>query len=63
MCRTEVLLHCEFKQHLSSELNKFSDMSTREQHIVHVKDEEDGTPIGCILTIEATVLIRLKKAD
>jgi hypothetical protein len=42
---------------LQSELGKLSDMSTREQHIIHVKDEEDGTPVGCILTVEAMVLI------
>jgi hypothetical protein len=31
---------------LPSELDKLSDMSTGEQHIIHIKDEEDGTPIG-----------------
>jgi hypothetical protein len=62
MRRTEVL-HRKLQQHLPSELGKVSDMSTREQHIVHVEDEEDGTPIRCVLTIEAMVLIQLKKAD
>jgi hypothetical protein len=42
---------------LLSELGKLSDMPTGEQHILHVKDEEDGTPIGCVLTLEAMVLI------
>jgi hypothetical protein len=32
-------------------------MSTGEQHIVHVEDEEDGTPIWCVLTVQAMVLI------
>jgi hypothetical protein len=45
------------------ELGKLSDMSTGEQHIIHVEDEEDGTLIGYVLTVEAMVLIRLKKAD
>jgi flagellar biosynthesis regulator FlbT len=49
--------------HLPSELGKLSDMSTGEQHIIHIKDEEDGTPIRCVLTIEAMVLIQPKKAD
>jgi hypothetical protein len=51
------------QQHLPSELGKLSDVSTGEQHIIHVKDEEDGTPIGCVLAVEAMVLIRPKKAD
>jgi hypothetical protein len=38
------VLHCEFQQHFPSELGKLSDMSTEEQHIVHLEDEEDGTP-------------------
>jgi hypothetical protein len=42
---------------MPSELGKLSDMSTGEQHIIHIKDEEDGTTVGCILTIEAMVLI------
>jgi hypothetical protein len=42
---------------LPSELDKLFDMSTGEQHIVHVEDEEDGTTIWCVLTIEAMVLI------
>jgi hypothetical protein len=50
MPRTKVL-HSELQQHLSSELGKLSDMSTGEQHIVHVKDEEDGTLLGCVLTV------------
>jgi hypothetical protein len=25
----------------------------------NIKDEEDGTPIGCVLIIEAMILIRL----
>jgi hypothetical protein len=62
MCRTKVL-HREFQQHLPSELGNLSNMSTGEQHIIHVKDEEDGTPIGCVFTVEAMVLIRPKKAD
>jgi flagellar biosynthesis regulator FlbT len=48
---------------LPSELGKLSDMSTGEQHIIHIKDEEDGTPVRCVLTIEAMVLIRPKKAE
>jgi hypothetical protein len=62
MCRTKVL-HCEFQQHLLLELGKLSHMSTGEQHIVHIEDEENGTPIWCILTTEAMVLIRPKKAN
>jgi oxalate decarboxylase/phosphoglucose isomerase-like protein (cupin superfamily) len=62
MRRTEVL-HSELQKHLPSELGKLSDMLTGEQHIIHIKDEEDGTPIGCVLTGEAMVLIRPKKAD
>jgi hypothetical protein len=50
MRRTEVF-NSELQQHLPSELDKLSDMSTGEQHIIHVKDEEDGTPIGCVLTV------------
>jgi hypothetical protein len=46
MRRTKVL-HCELHQHLPSELGKLFDMSTGEQHIIHIKDEEDGTPVGC----------------
>jgi hypothetical protein len=63
MMRQTKVLHREFQQHLWSELGKLSDMSTREQHIIHVKDDEDGTPIRCILTVEAVVLISPKKAD
>jgi hypothetical protein len=44
-------------------LGKLSDRSIGEQHIIHIKDEEDGTVVGCVLTIEAMVLIRSKKAD
>jgi hypothetical protein len=62
MRRTKVL-HREFQQHLRSELGKLSDMSTEEEHIIHVQDEEDGTPIWCVLTIPAMVLNRPKKAD
>jgi hypothetical protein len=62
MSRTKVFLS-ELQQHLSSELGKLSDMSTEEQHIIHVKDEEDGTPVGCVLIVEAMVLIQPKKAD
>jgi hypothetical protein len=62
MRRTKVL-HSELQQHLSSELGKLSDMSTGEQHIIHIKDEEDGTPVRCVLDLEAMVLIRPKKAD
>jgi hypothetical protein len=45
------VIHHEFQQQLSSELDKLSNMSTREYHILHVKDEEDGTPIWCILIV------------
>jgi hypothetical protein len=62
MRRTKVL-YSELQQYLTSELGKLSDMSTEEQHIIHIKDEEDGTPVGCILDVEAMVLIRPKKAD
>jgi hypothetical protein len=48
---------------MPSELGKVSDMSTGEQHIIHIKDEEDGTTVGCVLTIEAMVLIGPKKGD
>jgi hypothetical protein len=48
---------------MPSELGKLSDMSTGEQHIVHIEDEEDGTTVGCVLTVEAMVLIQPKKAD
>jgi hypothetical protein len=48
---------------LRRELQQLFDMSTAEQHIIHVKDEEDVTPIGCVLTIEAMVLIHSKKVD
>jgi hypothetical protein len=61
--RCTKVIHCEFQQLLLSELGKLSDMSTGEQHIVYVEEEEDGTPIKCVLTIEAMVLIRSKKAD
>ena len=33
------------------------------QHIVHVEDEEDGTPIRCSFTIQVVVLIWSKKTD
>jgi hypothetical protein len=36
---------------MPSELSKLSDVSTREQHIVHIEDEEDGTTVGCVLTM------------
>jgi hypothetical protein len=62
MRRTKVL-HSELQQHLPSELGKLSDMSTGEEHIIYIKDEEDGTPVGCVLDVEAMVLIRPKKAD
>jgi hypothetical protein len=52
MRRTKVL-HCELQQHLPSELDKLSDMSTGEQHIIHIKDEEDWTPVGCVLDVVA----------
>jgi hypothetical protein len=42
---------------MTLELGKLSDMSIGEQHIIHIKDEEDGTTVGCVLTIEAMVLI------
>jgi hypothetical protein len=48
---------------MPSELGKLSDMSIEEQHIVHIEDEEDGTTVGCVLIVEAMVLIRTKKVD
>jgi hypothetical protein len=48
---------------MPSELGKLSNMSTGEQHIVHIKDEKDGTTVECVFTVEAMVLIRPKKAD
>jgi hypothetical protein len=62
MRRTKVL-HSKLQQHLPSELGKLSDISTGEQHIIHIKDEKDGTPVGCVLNVEAMVLIRPKKAN
>jgi hypothetical protein len=62
MRRTKVL-HSELQQRLPSELGKLCDMSTGEQHIIHIKDEEDGTPVGCVLDVKTMVLIRSKKAD
>jgi hypothetical protein len=63
MMRRTKVLHHELQQQLPSELGKLSDVSTGEQHIIHVKDEEDGTPVVCVLTVEAMVLTRPKKAD
>jgi hypothetical protein len=53
MMRRTKVLHSELQQHLSSELGKLSDMSTGEQHIIYIKDEEDGTPVGCVLNVVA----------
>jgi hypothetical protein len=61
--RQTKVFHSEPQQHLLSELGKLVDMSTGEQHIIHIKDEEDGTIVGCVLDVEAEVLIRPKKAD
>jgi hypothetical protein len=63
MVRRTKVLHSELQQHVPSELGKLSNMSTGEQHIIHIKDEEDGTPVKCVFTIEAMILIRPKKAD
>jgi hypothetical protein len=30
-----------------------SDMSTGEQHIIQVRDVEDGTPVGCVVVVYA----------
>jgi hypothetical protein len=61
--RRNKVLHSELQQHVPSELGRLSDMSTGEQHIIHIEDEEDGTPVECVLNVEAMVLIRLKKAN
>jgi hypothetical protein len=63
MARRTKVLYSEWQQHVPSELGKLSDVSTAEQHIIHIEDEEDGTTVGCVLTIETMVLIRPKKAD
>jgi hypothetical protein len=44
MRRTNVL-HSELQQHLPSELGKLSDMSTGEQHIIHVNGSLTCLPV------------------
>jgi hypothetical protein len=58
MMRRTKVLHSKLQQQLPSELGKLSDMSTGEQHIIHIEDEEDGCTVGCVLDVEAMILIR-----
>ena len=61
-CRTEVL-HGKLQPQLPNEFGKFYDMSTGEQHAIHVNDEEDGRPILNCFGEEIVVLIALGEAN
>ena len=61
-CGTQVL-HCELQPQLPNKVGKLFGILVEGQHIIYVKDEDDGRPISSIFRIETMVFIAPRTTD